>query len=137
MKTPTFNSTVDILVKAYLNDTLEHGDCKACAVGNMVRSAAYPLWEKDSGAWYDIVVCGNVSDQFEQLAKDQVIATGYSKKELKSIEKAFENADGDYDNFGDVIDTYHGLMAVVDVLAEIHNIDLSSKEEAKKLFVKI
>jgi hypothetical protein len=32
----TFENSVDVLVKAYLNDTLEHGQCHACAVGNLI-----------------------------------------------------------------------------------------------------
>ena len=35
----TFSNTVDILVKAYLNDTLRHCNCYACAVGNIISSA--------------------------------------------------------------------------------------------------
>jgi hypothetical protein len=34
-----FNHTVNVLVKAYLNDTLRHNNCYACAVGNMIASA--------------------------------------------------------------------------------------------------
>ncbi len=33
-----FSKTVDILVKAYLNDTLKHGSCYACAVGNIIAN---------------------------------------------------------------------------------------------------
>lgn len=33
-----FKRTLDILVKAYQNDTLEHGSCTACAVGNIVAA---------------------------------------------------------------------------------------------------
>jgi len=36
MKAASFENTVDILVKAYINDTLEHNNCYACAVGNIV-----------------------------------------------------------------------------------------------------
>ncbi len=32
----TFKGTLDILVKAYLNNTLMHGSCYACAVGNII-----------------------------------------------------------------------------------------------------
>ncbi len=32
---------------------------------------------------------------------------------------------------------FNGLMAVVDVLADIHGINLEAKEEAKKLFIKV
>lgn len=31
-----FNHSVNVLVKAYLNNTLAHSTCYACAVGNLV-----------------------------------------------------------------------------------------------------
>lgn len=37
MKRPElYQKTVDILVKAYFDDTLQHGNCYACAVGNII-----------------------------------------------------------------------------------------------------
>lgn len=140
-----FNHTVNVLVNAYLNDTLEHGECHACAVGNLVFACNRELAEKDRGAWFEVVVLtpsefrDNEYDKILALANDQVKSTGYSIDELKQIEAAFEGANDDFINEDELYykpDTYHGLMAVVDVLAEIHGIDLEAKEEAKKLFVK-
>lgn len=59
--------------------------------------------------------------------------TGYSEVELAKIEFAFESAD---EGSTEDENMFNGLMAVVDVLAEIHGVDLTSKEQAKKLFVK-
>lgn len=40
MKKPElYQMTVDILVAAYFNDTLIHGSCSACAVGNLAAAA--------------------------------------------------------------------------------------------------
>ena len=60
-------------------------------------------------------------------------ATGYTIMELARIESAFERAE-----FGKSKDEwmFNGLMAVVDVLAEIHGVDLTVKESAKLLFTK-
>ncbi len=33
-----YDKTVSILVDAYMNDTLQHGNCFACAVGNIVAA---------------------------------------------------------------------------------------------------
>lgn len=33
-----YNKTVDILYQAYFNDTLRHGNCHACAVGNIIAA---------------------------------------------------------------------------------------------------
>lgn len=40
IKEELYNNTVDILVQAYFNDTLEHGNCYACAVGNIIAANA-------------------------------------------------------------------------------------------------
>jgi hypothetical protein len=127
-----FNHTIGVLVKAYLNDTLEHSECSSCAVGNIVRACAPDLYEIDGGAWYDVVagLCGN-SDV--RLIRMQVQATGYKVSELRRIEMAFESAK---ELTHECTDTFNGLMAVVDVLAEIHGIDLTAREETKKLFTK-
>jgi hypothetical protein len=107
MRTATFDNTVSILLKAYLNDELEHDNCAACAVGK----------------WINL------------LARIRRTKTGYSVHEIHQIEYAFENAPYQGDDTEEWM--FNGLMAVVDVLAEIHGIDLTAKEEAKKLFVRI
>ena len=61
----------------------------------------------------------------------QAEATGYTIYQLNAIERAFEGVD---ELATDRM--FLGLMAVVDVLAEIHGIDLKQREEAKLLFVK-
>lgn len=161
MNRPTFDQTVSVLVKAYLNDTLVHGNCYACAVGNIVASsigvtkfeqgtlhlywsgfnerADYPGNNKGYPQGWGGVFC---TDNHRQIikahvydecraAKEQIDSTGYSWEELAIIEEAFESADPfERDRM------FLGLMNVIDVLAQIHNIDLSQKEEAKKLFVK-
>ncbi len=153
-----FNHTVNVLVKAYLNDTLAHGYCTACAVGNMVADAmGYEFgyndytdsltWLNDgktlpnpiSAGWGKVFFtnCGSqhfLLREYEGEAKRQIDSTGYSPEELAKIERAFE-----YDTDDDTRDErmFNGLMAVVDVLAEIHNISLEEKQQAKGLFVKV
>ena len=152
-----FNHTVSILVKAYLNDTLEHCNCAACAVGNIIadangdvplkilerrkmglvfdtfKSMKRPEWFKVfvtpfNGARQDLNI-----DKYIGEAKRQIDSTGYFLRDLAKIEHAFESADyGNDDNEW----MFNGLMAVVTVLAEIHGVDLESTENAKLLFVK-
>lgn len=147
--TPTFEKTVDILVKAYLNDTLRHGDCEACAVGNIVHAAGAPRYQSlglmpDScGAWKGIfytdsddgiqTISDAQTDYFYRLGLNVIGPTGYEWHELAKVEFAFEMADRGASSEDWM---FNGLMAVVDVLAEIHNVDLSVREEAKLLFVK-
>lgn len=159
---PTFEKTVDILVKAYLNDTLVHGYCAACAVGNIIAHANKIKITIDCGAprwvgtkmfpeWDEVFYTGAhptdadaqviVMDGYRGGAKEQIDSTGYSVVELAKIEKSFEAHNPsyfiDYPTQKDMEQwMFNGLMAVVDVLAEIHGIDLKQREEAKLLFVK-
>lgn len=152
-----FNHSVNVLLKGYLNGTLIHGFCNACAVGNLIADAkgwkiSFPsnmgsVWKSRNGryvipCWDDVFVCdGGDGDDIQTIrkneysgkAKRQIDSTGYTWQELAKIEKSFESfgsehTDKDTRMFG-------GLMSVVDVLAEIHNIDLTTKEQAKSLFV--
>lgn len=144
-----FNHTIGGLVKAYLNGTLKHGDCDACAVGNIVGGSHwqyffmtvifsdtrmeqmlnYSKLEKTGLEWRMVRAEG------QKLISD----SGYTKKELARIEWAFETAprncstlEGENEEW-----MFNGLMAVVDVLADIHGISLEAKEKSKLLFVKL
>lgn len=150
MNRPTFEQTVNVLVKAYLNDELKHGDCEACAVGNIVHAAGFPRYHTGDNAPMREDSCGSWKAVFVTLAGKQrynywsdplleakglkmIEATGYTIKELARVELAFETAD---DGHSDDEWMFNGLMAVCDVLADIHGVDLSVKESAKLLFVK-
>ena len=159
-----FHETVGILVEAYMSETLVHGHPCGCAVGNLVAKKLniniidkgdrigsenrwVPGWDAQSGfSWFrkiyperETITLGT-----EAEGNDQIYATGYSAEEIRSIECAFESVvvtgspSGSYKGHDYKLDKdgYEGLMAVVDVLAEIHGIDLTEKEEAKLLFVK-
>jgi hypothetical protein len=155
----TFENSVSVLVKAYLNETLQHSNCYACAVGNMIAEACgiqyskephkklgwkgfdnlYELWDKSTDDqpenWMNVIP-GNGElrlYKYKGKVKEMIDSTGYTPQQLNEIEYAFEHAEegDDSDDF-----MFNGLMAVVDVLAQIHNVDLSTKESAKLLFVK-
>ena len=148
---PTFDSTVDVLVKAYLNDTLEHGTCSACAVGNIIahhqgvkvrrRGHGFLAWMRIDPLWGRVFQtdsstrCQKMNAfAYHGAAKDQIDSTGYTVSELASIEYAFETAKrGRCDDEW----MFNGLMAVVEVLADIHGISLEKKQEAKAMFVKV
>lgn len=147
MNKPTFEKTVDILVKAYLNDTLSHAACTRCAVGNIVEasignfSASMPFDNGEGGWGWSNVFCTEESTKKQRIfpenyideAKLQIDSTGYTWQELAKVENAFELVNGKTRDQR----MFAGLMAVVDVLAEIHNVDLTVREEAKSLFVKV
>lgn len=158
---PTFDSTVKILVDAYMRDELAHSFCSACAVGNLVAhalgtkpgkskqpaQAEFDCWQFDNGVyadWYELMDTGKIlSEKTKENGLRQIQATGYTFLEIYRIENAFEKAPGKPDEPGvwlgkqtDPVWMFNGLMAVVDVLAEIHGIDLKQREEAKLLFQK-
>lgn len=143
---PLFDKTLNILVKAYQNDTLEHGDCNACAVGNMIAANCgydyikdefgflwwgvnYPLWQLVFSTGYEQRINSNA---YVGDAKKQIDSTGYTWQELAKIEYAFETA-----NKGNSSDDWilNGLLAVYDVLCEVHEVE-KKEEDAKLIFVK-
>lgn len=134
-----YNKTVDILYQAYFDDMLVHGNCQACAVGNMVAANTFKKvtkvsygykgvgWDYGCTVWQLVFMTD--PDTLHQVrepafyvgeAKEQIDATGYHWKDLAKIEYAFETADKgqseeDY--------MFNGLVAVLDVLKQIHEID--------------
>lgn len=144
-----FNHTVNVLLKAYLNDTLQHGNCFACAVGNLIKDArkytygkskaGRLIWmEVQTARWRHVFMTNFVSVQerdpskYIGEAKAEIDSTGYTWQQLARIEYAFETADEGKSNDDWM---FNGLMAVVDVLAKIHEIDLETVKETKELFV--
>jgi len=84
-----FDRTVSILSKAYLNDTLRHGDCYACAVGNLVCHAIGSefkngIWTGSQKPQWDNVFMTALGEQdiieqeYNGAAKLQIDSTGYS-----------------------------------------------------------
>ncbi len=138
----TFEHSVDVLVKAFLNDTLQHCNCHACAVGNLIADANELVYDRE---WCSIIVAkekdgksfpmdwyGSEDAIGEERGKKEMLSTGYQPHEIWKIERAFESAvEGTKDER-----MYDGLMRVVEALADIHKVDLSVKEEAKSMFVK-
>lgn len=151
-----YQRTVDILVKAYFEDTLEHTNCRACAVGNIVAANMGIVLcrtgnflsdimpknfiphnpESDSGVWYGAIHDRRIHEHNMTFAViKQVESTGYKAEELAEIEYAFENVPH-IDSEDEWM--FNGLMAVIDVLDEIHqNTDKGVTEVSKKRFEKV
>ncbi len=120
-----FDNSIKVLVKAYLEGTLEHGVPCACAVGNLIGEG--------KRAWYDIVSRIKLNFDLPSATHDEGISeiksTGYKVKEIVRIEKAFERVTQDPDG-------YKGLCAVFDVLVKIHQGSDKELELAKEQLVK-
>ncbi len=139
-----FDRTISILVKAYQQNTLEHGNCYVCAVGNLVAAnmkikfSFSKIWDSEKmPQWDDVFSTARGLQRREELnyigeAKRQIDATGYTWEDLAQIEFAFETAEkGNNDD----VWMFNGLMAVVDVLLQIHECE-DVAEVTKSLFTK-
>lgn len=152
--TQRFEKAYNALLKAFMDDTLAKGTCTACAVGNIVADAmgtkvvrvspSYFNCNRKNNFWGDLFV----TDAFfhkqmiynEKSSRAKYIKarlkklTGYSWKELAKIEYVFETntkvLKGLYpltDEKEIMEDQFNGLMAVMDVLIELDNIEEGNK----------
>lgn len=140
-----YYKTVDILVQAYFNDTLRHGKCTACAVGNLVAyhmgyTYNYNLgWSEGNSKWTSVfyTVFGEqyiMPIGYNGDAKVEIESTGYQWEELAKVEYAFECAP-----YGKNDDEwmFNGLMAVIEALDQIHeNTDTQVTTISKNKFNK-
>lgn len=146
-----FDKTIAILVRAYQNDTLLHGSCASCAVGNIVASSmnikvdpdCVFKWITFGPMWQNVFLTANsvsykYPENYQEIAKYQIDSTGYSWQELAKIESAFESvaipSDGPFYNSDSHV--FEGLMGVVDALMEIHEANEEEVLDAKSMFVK-
>ncbi|MGI4873164.1 MAG: hypothetical protein ACRYFX_18545 [Janthinobacterium lividum] len=148
-----FDRSVAVLVKAFNRGDLNEVDCAACACGNLVAAAnGYEMagggnWLNCAGetvtpAWHDATYRHAYRTSATPCtcaqALSEVKSTGYTTEQLHKIEQAFMlidpvPRDG---NMEQDEDSFNGLMAAVEALSEIHDIDLTTTEAAKALFVK-
>jgi len=152
-----FNRSVAVLVKAFFDGRLECTDCAACACGNLVAAAnGYKVvphdWLLPSGElgpdaeWFDCNRAqeGWPSDMAEVTEEGlrQIASTGYTTAQFTQIEAGFmmlkhhQAIEIAAEAYGEVKENWFRLMNVVDVLADIHGIDLTTATAAKALFVK-
>lgn len=145
-----FYKSVNILQKAYFKGTLKHGDCRACAVGNLIAGNAgmeNPIcsleWINKTGSdpnynaggcesWYAATPNGRYFAGM-RVSIRQVELSGYDAYDLSEIERAFEG------NKCDDNDGFEGLCAVIDTLMEIHEFNSEEKSSIppkEKIFSK-
>ncbi len=130
MKRPElYKKTCDILYDAYFNDTLEHLNCRACAVSNIVAGYNNQRILPTLGHGYKVkyideyTLLGTGIEIHNWYYERYTIAeknTGYSLEELLLIEKGFE-----FSKNGDSPDEwmFNGLTAVIEVLNKIHEVE--------------
>lgn len=151
-----FNRTISILVKAYLNNTLEHTNCYACAVQNLVagnmglKIIPKPINHEVSDCDHISVIIPNMkyidtltinldSDKgiIKPKIQEQLKATGYTRDQLREIEFSFEYYSFDPEVRSNTEEwVFQGLMSVCDCLMEIHEATAEETQHAKELFVR-
>jgi hypothetical protein len=157
-----FDKTINILVQAFFNGTLAKGTCSACAVGNLCAAGlGGKIWyDRDLNnftsdindqhtSWVFVFATNSILGQrinpeayhkYNHIKKC-IDSTRYKWQELAEIEKAFEENTRiqyfDYDATDQqkiMQDQHNGLMAVVEVLTDIHEVSEEKAHEAKLQF---
>ena len=144
-----YNKSVDILVQAYFDDELIHGDCSKCAVGNLIKGNGYNKFK-------DVAPYAGTPESFfnsqwlrkfslidgirETIvpsihfdlkdAQEQIDFSGYTEWEVDKLESAFEDGENG-------LDMFKSMMRVIDVLGEIHEIDKEETKISKQKFEKV
>ncbi len=152
-----FHRTVEILTNSLQNGTLEHNDCSACAIGNLVAANMYngdaeKIVSISENAWSSVFYTNYETgmqairfDNYKGRAKEQIDSTGYSLEECCAIEIAFELAPAkcitEYKlnpkcepSDKDPEWMVNGLRAVYDVLCDIHEVGVAEVAPAKEVF---
>lgn len=132
-----YQRTTDILFQAYFNDTLKHNDCSKCPVALLILAGGgdkFSYWwdsyygpngiEGLEEAWSSVFLTrGPIQtihpENYQGIAKQIIDSTGYTWQDLAKIEFAFESAPHGMNEDDHV---YNGLVAVLEVLKEIHGI---------------
>lgn len=121
MKTPErFTNAVTKLYNAFHNGTLNAFHCKRCAVGSIVGGSE---WTEN---WFTDTAGGFLRQEFRNNQPIfEVLATGYSIKELAQLELVFLNEfdlEAGKRNGYDKENQFKGLCAVVEYLCELDDI---------------
>ena len=122
MTKQTYENAVNILLDAYNNETLFHGDCEYCAVGNILGTSK---WNEDFTTCFgvqEVYYFFNNRDYFKHYYHSK----GFTREELMKIEYAFERSIYDtpegyyyYERENVKKGQYIGLCAVLKVMAEM------------------
>lgn len=133
-----YERSVNILVDAYMNNTLQHGTACACAVGNLIAASMERcikkvslgfMWVGTHPHWYE-----HLYVRPSEQGLYEIKSTGYTSSEILDIERAFEMV---LPCRNDDVWNFHGLCAVIDQLDIIHkNTDHTLTTQSKARFQK-
>lgn len=162
MTKKVYDNAVNVLLDAYNNGTLEHGNCWACAVGNLVASASGytfkagdcglvwkegygPDWSRSGmGMGFGLSLIESLKLKNTGETKRQIDSTGMSLEEIIIIEHAFEDSlkrtEKGYWYYLDFPDNqkqgqYIGLCAVIDVMKDMVEDEVPHVDNLERLEV--
>lgn len=137
--------SVDTLLDAFNNATLEHAVCTRCAVGNLCEKASLQTGIKND-AWSHVFMTITKDRQYTypfnpgtEKGLKLIEASGYTQEELMRVEYAFESSiehlwNEDWELPNEKEAQFIGLTAVLKVLKEIHEVEqVVSSESQEKL----
>ena len=133
-----YQKTVDLLLDAYNNNDLEHGDCSACAVGNICKgNTGWTFYFYTPKNGKQTKAAAIFADDFRDKEDFEKIfpTIGYTLEELAKIENVFEKSikkdrvrlTGCDKKLGQMI----GLKAVFKLLKKIHSAEPQIEEVSK------
>jgi len=115
--TKRFERAVSKLYNAFHNGTLDAGDCKHCAVGNILGHDKWTCSSPSSYLWEN----SNPKDEVFSFFDGSENNSEYSSEELKMIEYWFIIGHEEYE-LDDKNCQFKGLCAVIEYLCELDNI---------------
>lgn len=142
MTTQTYQNSVNKLLDAYNSGTLEHGDCRKCAVRNLLST---PMWGADF-----TTTCGFQEEDFDLNSAHDYISkpfrdlgidsedeakewlqklyseNGFTREELMYIEYVFESSIHESEEINDKKVQLIGLTAVLSAMENM----IDDKEES-------
>lgn len=137
MTKKVYDNAVNVLLDAYNNETLQHGNPCGCAIGNLVADAnGFKIykrkednrvdWEGKDVEWFDLFG-PNRSETPEQ------IKTGLSIDEIIIIEDRFEKSRETYPTHQEKKQQFNGLCAVLKVMETMVEEEVPHQENMDKL----
>jgi len=137
MTKEVYDKSVDVLLDAYNKEELFHGDCNACAVGNLMGNS--DKWKFITGVTDRVGNIWTPEDWCNEAESGRLLISdsGLGVTELSDIEHAFEmsisNDRSYYTDKGEKKGQYLGLVAVLDVMKDMVETEVEHEENIEKL----
>jgi len=129
---PRLKNALEALKAAYNNGNLKANHCTKCAVGTII--AASDLCGGTGSEWYAVIL--EETRYTPTTGLNQIKSTGYTPKQIISIERTFESSAKRVNDRGETTryTTQKGLIAVIKELCKIERIPAAERNQIIKDF---